>query len=41
MSEAQSSTRSAVALLRLVFGRAPDPGFDGELIQLGRVVPWR
>lgn len=41
MSAAQTPEDAAVALLRLALDPVVDPRFYGELIQLGRVVPWR
>lgn len=41
MSEAQTSAQAALALLRLALDPAPDPRFYGELIQFGKVIPWR
>jgi carbonyl reductase 1 len=41
MSQAQTPTEAAVAPLRLALDRAAEPGFHGELVQFGRVIPWR
>jgi carbonyl reductase 1 len=41
MSQAQTTAEAAVAPLRLALDPAPDPGFHGELVQFGRVIPWR
>ena len=41
MTQAQTPAEAAVAPLRLALGRAADPSFYGELVQFGRVVPWR
>ena len=41
MRQAQTPAEAAVAPLRLALGRAADPSFYGELVQFGRVVPWR
>jgi hypothetical protein len=30
-----------VALLRLALEPAADPRFYGELVQFGRIIPWR
>jgi carbonyl reductase 1 len=41
MSQAQTTAEAAVAPLRLALDPAPDRGFHGELVQFGRVLPWR
>lgn len=41
MSAAQTPDAAAVAPLRLALDRATDPGYYGELVQFGRVLPWR
>jgi carbonyl reductase 1 len=41
MSLAQTPDQAAVALLELALRQATDPAFYGELVQFGRVVPWR
>jgi carbonyl reductase 1 len=42
MSRAQTPGEAAVALLDLVLAAPPaDPTFYGELVQFGRVLPWR
>jgi NAD(P)-dependent dehydrogenase (short-subunit alcohol dehydrogenase family) len=40
MSEAQTPAQAAVSPLRLALEAATDPRASGELIQLGRVMPW-
>jgi len=37
----QTATAAAVARLRLSLGRATPPGMYGELIQFGKIIPWR
>jgi NAD(P)-dependent dehydrogenase (short-subunit alcohol dehydrogenase family) len=41
MSGAQTPAEAAVALLDLVFAPGPDPERYGELVQFGKVLPWR
>jgi carbonyl reductase 1 len=41
MRGAQTSVEAAVAPLRLALDRAADPSFHGQLVQFGRVIPWR
>jgi hypothetical protein len=41
MGEAQTPAEAAVAPLRLALDPAADPSFYGELIQFGKVIPWR
>jgi carbonyl reductase 1 len=41
MSVAQSPAQAAVAPLRLALAGAADPCFHGELIQFGKLIPWR
>ena len=41
MSDAQTSDQAAAALLPLALGPVADPGFYGELIRFGKVLPWR
>ena len=41
MRGAQTSAEAAVAPLRLALDRAADPSFYGQLVQAGRVLPWR
>jgi NAD(P)-dependent dehydrogenase (short-subunit alcohol dehydrogenase family) len=41
MSTAQTPIEAAVALLRLALEPAADPRFYGELVQFGRIIPWR
>jgi carbonyl reductase 1 len=41
MGEAQTPAQAALAPLRLALDRATDPSFYGELIQFGKVIPWR
>jgi carbonyl reductase 1 len=41
MRGAQTSAEAAVAPLRLALDRAADPSFHGQLVQFGRVIPWR
>jgi carbonyl reductase 1 len=38
MSEAQSPEQAASALVALAL--EPDPAWRGELVQLGKVLPW-
>jgi carbonyl reductase 1 len=41
MSGAQTPAQAAVAVLDLVSAPRPDPGLYGELVQFGKVLPWR
>jgi carbonyl reductase 1 len=41
MSGAQTSAEAAVAPLRVALDRATDPSFYGQLVQAGRLIPWR
>jgi carbonyl reductase 1 len=41
MSAAQTPAEAAAAPLRLALDRAADPSFYGELVQFGKVIPWR
>jgi carbonyl reductase 1 len=41
MGEAQTPAGAAVAPLRLALDHAANPSFYGELVQFGRVIPWR
>lgn len=41
MSAAQTPAEAAIAPLRLALDRATDPSFCGELLQFGKVIPWR
>jgi len=41
MSDAQTPAQAAGALLRLALDRDADPGHYGELVQFGKVIPWR
>jgi len=41
MAAAQSPAEAAVAPLRLALDRTVDPSRYGELVQFGKVVPWR
>ena len=41
MSAAQTPAEAAIALLRLALDRATDPSLYGELVQFGKVIPWR
>jgi NAD(P)-dependent dehydrogenase (short-subunit alcohol dehydrogenase family) len=41
MRGAQTPTEAATAPLRLALDRHTEPGFYGELVQFGRVIPWR
>jgi len=41
MSDAQSPAQAAVAPLDLALDSDVDPRFDGELVQFGKVIPWR
>jgi carbonyl reductase 1 len=41
LGEAQTPGEAAVAPLRLALDDAADPSFYGELVQFGKVIPWR
>jgi NAD(P)-dependent dehydrogenase (short-subunit alcohol dehydrogenase family) len=41
MAEAQTPAEAAVAPLRLALDHAADPSLYGELVQFGKVIPWR
>ena len=41
MSKAQTPERAAVGVLDLVLAPTPDPATYGELVQFGKVLPWR
>jgi carbonyl reductase 1 len=41
MSNAQTPAQAAAALLRLALDPAADVRFYGELVQFGKVIPWR
>jgi carbonyl reductase 1 len=41
MRGAQTSAEAAVAPLSVALDRAADPGFYGQLVHAGRVIPWR
>jgi carbonyl reductase 1 len=41
MREAQTPAEAAIAPLRLALDHPADPSFYGELVQFGRVIPWR
>jgi carbonyl reductase 1 len=41
MSGAQTPSQAASALLDLALGAPPDPAMYGELVQFGKVLPWR
>jgi len=41
MAHAQSPAEAAVGLLDLALDPRPDPGFYGELVLAGEVVPWK
>ena len=41
MSRAQTPSQAASALLDLALGPSPDPAMYGELVQFGKVLPWR
>lgn len=41
MRDAQTPAQAATPLLDLALGPNPDPGFYGELVLSGRVVPWK
>lgn len=40
MTRAQTPARAAEALLGLALGPHPDPGWYGELVRFGKVLPW-
>jgi hypothetical protein len=41
MTEAQSPDAAAAHLVELAVGDVDRAGIHGELVQFGRVVPWR
>lgn len=41
MSQAQTPAEAAIAPVRLALDRGAEPSFYGELIQFGKVIPWR
>jgi carbonyl reductase 1 len=41
MSEAQTPVEAAVAPIRVAVDREVDPRFHGELVQFGKVIPWK
>jgi carbonyl reductase 1 len=41
MRGAQAPAEAAVAPLRVALDRATDPSFYGQLVQFGKVIPWR
>jgi hypothetical protein len=41
MSTAQTPAAAAVAPMRLALDRVADSSFYGELVQFGKVIPWR
>jgi carbonyl reductase 1 len=41
MNAAQTPAEAAVALLDLALDPSVDPSFYGELVQFGKVIPWR
>jgi carbonyl reductase 1 len=41
MGEAQTPGEAAVAPLRLALDRATDPSCYDELLQFGKLIPWR
>ena len=41
MTRAQTPAEAAAGLLDLALGPNPDPGFYGELVLFGKVVPWK
>jgi hypothetical protein len=41
MTRAQTPAEAAGGLLGLALGPDPDPGFYGELVLFGKVVPWK
>jgi NAD(P)-dependent dehydrogenase (short-subunit alcohol dehydrogenase family) len=41
MSRAQTPSQAASAVLDLALAPSPDPAMYGELVQFGRVLPWR
>jgi hypothetical protein len=40
-THAQTPAEAAEGLLDLALGPDPDPGFYGELVLFGKVVPWK
>ena len=40
-TRAQTPAEAAGGLLDLALGPDPDPGFYGELVLFGKVVPWK
>ena len=40
-TRAQTPAEAAAGLLDLALGPDPDPGFYGELVLAGKVVPWK
>jgi NAD(P)-dependent dehydrogenase (short-subunit alcohol dehydrogenase family) len=41
MSRAQAPAQAAQGVLELALDPSPDPGFYGELVRFGKIVPWR
>jgi NAD(P)-dependent dehydrogenase (short-subunit alcohol dehydrogenase family) len=41
MTRAQTPAQAAAGLLDLALGPSPDPGFYGELVLFGTIVPWK
>jgi hypothetical protein len=41
MSRAQTPSQAASAVLDLALAPSPDPAMYGELVQFGKVLPWR
>jgi NAD(P)-dependent dehydrogenase (short-subunit alcohol dehydrogenase family) len=41
MAGAQTPAEAAVAPLRVALARDVDPGFYGQLVQFGQIIPWR
>jgi carbonyl reductase 1 len=41
MSQAQTPSQAASAVLDLALAPSPDPAMYGELVQFGKVLPWR
>jgi hypothetical protein len=41
VSRAQTPAQAAHGLVELALDSAPDPGFYGELVRSGKIVPWR
>jgi hypothetical protein len=41
MADAQTPAEAAVALLQLALSPVADQRFYGELVQFGKVLPWR